>query len=114
VLQEIPCTDAFLRGHGTFVQDGKLLASVAGVVQRVNKLVSVIPMRSRYTGNVGDVVIARVMEVGNKRWTVDVGAGKAGILMLSSINLPSGEQESYCAAPSPPRPIPAMSDEYAT
>ena len=28
VKQEINCTDAFLRGHGTYVVDGRLLASV--------------------------------------------------------------------------------------
>ena len=36
------------RGHGTQVVDGKLQATVCGVIQRVNKLVSVIPLRSRY------------------------------------------------------------------
>mmetsp|Transcript_25139 Transcript_25139/g.59975 ORF Transcript_25139/g.59975 Transcript_25139/m.59975 type:complete len:270 (+) Transcript_25139:230-1039(+) len=90
--QEISCTDAFLRGHGTYVVDGRLLASVAGVVQRVNKLVSVVPLRSRYAGNVGDVIIGRVLELGQKRWLVDVCSSKGGILLLSSINLPSGEQ----------------------
>ncbi|KAJ1474740.1 hypothetical protein T484DRAFT_1635032, partial [Baffinella frigidus] len=64
----------------------------AGVVQRVNKLVSVVPLRSRYAGNVGDVIIGRVLELGQKRWLVDVCSSKGGILLLSSINLPSGEQ----------------------
>ena len=37
----------FLRGHGTMVRhDGVLVATVAGVVERVNKLVSVRPMRA--------------------------------------------------------------------
>jgi len=35
------------RGHGTFARDGVLVASVAGVVQRLNKLVSVRPVSSR-------------------------------------------------------------------
>ena len=36
------------RGHGTCMADGKLVASVCGVVERVNKLVSVRPLKSRY------------------------------------------------------------------
>lgn len=37
-----------MRGHGTYLLDGKLIASVAGVVERTGKLVSVKPLRSRY------------------------------------------------------------------
>ncbi len=42
-------TDAsgFLRGHGTIVRNGKLVATIAGTVQRVNKLVSVHPVSAR-------------------------------------------------------------------
>lgn len=86
-------TDAtgFLRGHGSYLSRGTLVASVAGSVQRVNKLVSVQPVSSRcgghvglrcaalrtlfqhahepvlscgrYSGHVGDVVVGRVVEV---------------------------------------------------
>lgn len=44
----------------------------------------------RYTGDVGDVVIGRITEVGNKRWKVDVNAKQDAVLLLSSINLPGG------------------------
>ena len=43
------CSPAFHRGHGTYSVDGKLLASVAGVVERVNKLIYVKPLKSRYS-----------------------------------------------------------------
>src|SRR5690348_4004035 len=82
----------YLRGHGTYVQDGALTASVAGIVERVNKLVTVRTLRSRYTGEVGDVVVGRVREVGSKRWRVDVGSRQDAVLMLSSVNLEGGEQ----------------------
>lgn len=36
------------RGHGTQLVDGKLLATVCGVIERVNKLVSVRPLRARF------------------------------------------------------------------
>ena len=35
------------RGHGTYASEGNLVASVAGVVERVNKLICVRPLRSR-------------------------------------------------------------------
>lgn len=39
--------EGYLRGHGTYVQDEKVLASVAGTLERVNKLVSVRPLRTK-------------------------------------------------------------------
>lgn len=96
--EPIEAEAGFLRGHGTLVRDdGTLIATVAGVVERVNKLVSVRPVRSRYTGEVGDVVVGRVLEVGQKRWKVDVRGRQDAVLMLSSINLPGGEQRRRTA-----------------
>ena len=53
----------FMRGHGTVMQEDSLHATVAGVVQRVNRLVSVHPLKARYTGEIGDVIIGRIIEV---------------------------------------------------
>ena len=40
------------RGHGTINgKEGQLIASVAGVVDKVNKLISVKPLKSRYQGS---------------------------------------------------------------
>ena len=36
------------RGHGTQVLDGQLLATEGGFIERVNKLISVRPLRQRY------------------------------------------------------------------
>ena len=69
-----------------------MYASIAGVVERVNKLISVRPLKSRYSGEVGDVVIGRILEIGNKRWRVDSNSKQDAALMLSSINLPGGIQ----------------------
>ena len=52
-----------MRGHGTVMERDSLKATVAGVVERVNKLVSVRPLKTRYTGEIGDVVIGRIREV---------------------------------------------------
>jgi exosome complex component RRP4 len=48
--------------------------------------------QSRYTGNVGDVVVGRITEVGNKLWKVDVNARQEALLPIGSVNLPGGAQ----------------------
>ena len=84
-----------MRGHGTFMKtqdsDTTLYASVAGVVQRVNKLISVMPLSSKYQGEIGDVVVGRIREVQQKRWKVDINCRLDAVLHLSSVNLPGGE-----------------------
>lgn len=83
----------FMRGHGTYMSQGEevLCASVAGVVERVNKLISVTPTKTRYNGEIGDVVVGRIVEVQQKRWKVDINSRLDGVLLLSSVNLPGGE-----------------------
>lgn len=82
----------WMRGHGTYVTAGTttILSSVAGTVSRTNKLLSVRPLRARYTPEVGDLVVGRIVEVQAKRWRVDVGSTQLAALPLSAINLPGG------------------------
>ncbi|KAK2185421.1 hypothetical protein NP493_237g01048 [Ridgeia piscesae] len=87
----ITADSGFMRGHGTYMEDDKLYASVAGCVERVNKLICVKPVKSRYNGEVGDVVIGRILQVGQRRWKVDIHSRQDAILMLSAVNLPGGE-----------------------
>ncbi|KAL3146314.1 hypothetical protein ABBQ32_003010 [Trebouxia sp. C0010 RCD-2024] len=89
--------EGFLRGHGTQVVDGNLLATVCGVIQRVNKLISVVPVKARYNPELGDVVVGRVTEVANKRWRIDLKSRQAAALMLSAVNLPGGVQRRRTA-----------------
>lgn len=52
------------RGHGTYTDgEGTVISSVAGAVERVNKLLSVRPLKTRYTGEIGDIVVGRITEV---------------------------------------------------
>uniref|UniRef100_A0A8C4QCP9 Exosome component 2 n=1 Tax=Eptatretus burgeri TaxID=7764 RepID=A0A8C4QCP9_EPTBU len=78
-------------GHGTYTDDEHLVASVAGVVERVNRLICVRPLNTRYNGEIGDVVIGRITEVQQKRWKVDTESRLDSVLLLSSVNLPGGE-----------------------
>lgn len=80
-----------MRGHGTYARGDALYASVAGLVQRVNKLVSVTPPKTKYQGEIGDVVVGRITQVQQKRWKVEVNARLDAVLQLSSVNLPGGE-----------------------
>lgn len=53
----------FMRGHGTYViQEPKtgekeLNSSLAGVIERINKLVCVRPLKTRYQGNIQQFLI---------------------------------------------------------
>ncbi|KAG6374779.1 hypothetical protein JVT61DRAFT_4157 [Boletus reticuloceps] len=81
-----------MRGHGTYVDKEQVIASVAGSVERVNKLVTVRAVRTRYNPEVGDLVVGRITEVQPRRWKVDANGRQEAILMLSSVNLPGGVQ----------------------
>ncbi|KAK7964944.1 exosome complex exonuclease RRP4 [Apiospora sp. TS-2023a] len=86
----------WMRGHGTYVIPGAssntILSSVAGTLAKTNKLLSVRPLRARYTPEIGDLVVGRIVEVQAKRWRVDVGGTLLAQLPLSAINLPGGIQ----------------------
>jgi hypothetical protein len=47
ISEELTLTFSYYRGHGTQVVDGKLVATVCGLVERVNKLVTVRPVHQR-------------------------------------------------------------------
>lgn len=64
---------------------------MAGKIEQVNKLISVKPVKGRYQGEVGDVVVGRIDEVQQKRWKVDTGSRLLSVLQLNSVNLPGGE-----------------------
>ncbi|KAL8727494.1 MAG: hypothetical protein Q9166_006018 [cf. Caloplaca sp. 2 TL-2023] len=82
----------WMRGHGTTAPSGSttILATVAGTLLRTNKLLSIQPLRARYTPEIGDLVVGRIVSVETKRWKVDVSAPLLAHLPLSAINLPGG------------------------
>ncbi|PPQ71891.1 hypothetical protein CVT24_006865 [Panaeolus cyanescens] len=92
--ETLTSSQAFMRysGHGTYVQNEEVIASVAGTIERVNKLVTVRAIRSRYNPEVGDLVVGRITEVQPRRWKVDANSRQDAVLMLSSVNLPGGVQ----------------------
>ena len=83
---------SFLRGHGTYARGVGLQATVTGSVERVNKLISVKPVKTRYSAEAGDVVVGTVTELTGRRWKVDIGSRQDAVLALSAVTLPGGEQ----------------------
>jgi exosome complex component RRP4 len=80
-------------GHGTYNptdSNTTINSSLLGTVLRTNKLLSVLPLRARYSPEIGDLVVGRIVEVQSRRWRVDVAAPLLANLPLSSINLPGG------------------------
>lgn len=67
-----------------------ITSSLAGTLTKTNKLLSVRPLRARYTPEIGDLVVGRIVEVQARRWRVDVAASQLAILQISAINLPGG------------------------
>ncbi|KAI0684803.1 hypothetical protein BC835DRAFT_1292097 [Cytidiella melzeri] len=90
--ETVTSSQAFMRGHGTYVENDQVISSVAGTVERVNKLITVRPARTRYNPEVGDLVVGRITEVQPRRWKVDAGSRQDAVLQLSSVNLPGGVQ----------------------
>lgn len=92
----------YMKGHGTYgtndVDDKRVIASVAGVVEPINKLICVKPLKTRYNGEVGDVIVGRIKEVQQKRWKVKTNSRLDSVLHLSSVNLRGGELRRRSAA----------------
>lgn len=82
----------WMRGHGTYVapETTMIISTVAGHLHKTNKLLSVQPLRARYTPEIGDLVVGRIVSVQTKKWTVDIAAPMLASLPLSAINLPGG------------------------
>lgn len=89
--------DGVLKGHGTSELDGQVVATLCGVVERVNKLVYVRSLRSRYKPETGDIIVGRVVEVAQKRWRLEINSNQDAVLMLSSVTLPDGIQRRRTA-----------------
>lgn len=72
----------------------RLIAAAAGTLERVNKLITVEPYATMpYRGQVGDLVLGRIVSVQATRWKVYLGSAcRDATLPLSGVNLPGGVQ----------------------
>lgn len=83
-----------MAGNGSFMREGHILASLAGTLRRINKLVVVEPVNTRYIGENGDVVVGKVTGVlqAQQKWHVSVGASNTASLSLGAMVLPGSDQ----------------------
>ncbi|KAL4450605.1 hypothetical protein ABPG77_000961 [Micractinium sp. CCAP 211/92] len=77
-------SDSVLRGHGTLLRDGALVASRCGIVRRVNQLVLTEPLSGGYIPAVGHVLVGRIVQVESTRWMVEIRSRTLAVLPLST------------------------------
>ncbi|GMH46101.1 hypothetical protein BSKO_14065 [Bryopsis sp. KO-2023] len=87
---ETDAEEGFLKGHGTQIVEEQLVATICGVLERINKLVSVRPLKSRYAAETGDVVVGRVSAIHRRNWKIDLNGRVDAQLGLSAVILPGG------------------------
>jgi exosome complex component RRP4 len=71
-----------LADEGTYVEDGKVLSSVFGIVS-MNKRIKVVPLSGKYIPARDDIVIGIVTEVSFSNWIVDIRSPYEGLLHIS-------------------------------
>lgn len=76
---------AVLRGHGTLLRDGALVASRCGVVRRVNQLILIEPLSGGYTPAVGHVVVGRIVQVRMEAWGRTVGSNRPELSLKGTL-----------------------------
>ncbi|KAM0683542.1 Exosome complex component rrp4 [Mitosporidium daphniae] len=86
--------ESFICGNGTILDssNSSILSTVAGNVEYINKLIRVIPPKARYLGEIGDVIVGRVIRVCQRKWAIDLNGQQPATLQLSAIYLPGGIQ----------------------
>ena len=88
-----------LRGHGTMLRGGEVVATISGMVEWMDQLVTVRPLGTRYvstTAAIGDVVVGRVSEVvlgRGQRWKIEVGSQQDAHLQLSAVKILGSAQD---------------------
>ncbi|KAG2635816.1 hypothetical protein PVAP13_2NG386103 [Panicum virgatum] len=85
--------DSVLRGHWTLDQKGKLVSTLCGVVEWVDKLVHVRTLQARYRPEIRDTLIGRVIKIGPESWRLEINSKQDAVMMFSSTNFPDGIQK---------------------
>lgn len=80
-------------GVGISSIDQCLCSTVFGIPQKLNTIIISHPLfYFKYTPNVGDIVIGRIVEIFNKKWKVDCNSYYESTLSLGAIFLPGDVQ----------------------
>ncbi|MBC7114654.1 MAG: RNA-binding protein [Archaeoglobi archaeon] len=79
-------TDRRKAGEGTYVERGKVYASIYGILDRKGDKIRVIPLAGKYIPSPEDVVIGKIVEIGFSFWNVDINSPYEGVLHISEVN----------------------------
>lgn len=81
--------EGYIRGHGTQEEGNTIVSTYFGKKNIINKLITIEPaFPLRYSPEIGDVVVGRIIEIFNKKWRVETNSRFETSLSLSAINLP--------------------------
>ncbi|KAI4840684.1 exosome complex component RRP4 [Plasmodium brasilianum] len=77
----------FLKGSGLYEENENFYACILGTVNYINKLVYVEPLRGKYTGAVGDLLVGKIKDINNDKWVVEIGSYCRALLSISQTNI---------------------------
>ncbi|CAD2090013.1 exosome complex component RRP4, putative [Plasmodium vinckei lentum] len=77
----------FLKGSGLYEEEEKFSACILGSVNYINKLVYVEPLRGKYTGSVGDLLVGKIKDINNDKWVVEIGSYCRALLSITQTNI---------------------------
>jgi exosome complex component RRP4 len=85
-----------LADEGTFIEDGKVLSSVFGIVS-MSKRIKVVPLSGKYIPKRDDIIIGIITEVSFSNWIVDIRSPYEGLLHISEFprRIDNSEMSKY-------------------
>ncbi len=84
-------------GKGTFVENGKIMSQLLGVLNEYGNNIQVVPVKGRYDPVEGDFIIGIVEEALQSSWLVNINAPSPALLHQNEVpwNVDFGDTERY-------------------
>ncbi|MGC8581906.1 MAG: exosome complex RNA-binding protein Rrp4 [Thermoplasmata archaeon] len=80
-------------GNGAYYVGNDIYSYYMGIKSIKNNYVNVIPLKSKYFPNVGDIVIGTISEVANSNWMVDINSIYPAFLHVNDVPWKIGKKE---------------------
>jgi len=75
----------YFAGDNTYKEGDKLYAARLGIVEFIEKTVSVVALKAFYQPKVGDTIIGKVVELTIAGWLIDINAPQVAMLRASEV-----------------------------
>lgn len=84
-------------GQGTFIENGRVISEILGILNKNANYINVIPLKGRYEPVIGDFVIGVVEEALSAGWLVDINAPSPAFLHTEEVpwDVEFGATEKY-------------------